>query len=645
MATRLKTVHYAFPTLASLTNNTLTNLTQITIFLPETGTKTFRSVVAHVTFDDIITNTGGSLTTKTLNFRLGAAAYTSIANANTLTHSTENQSFHLTADYTSHFTTNWTGTSMTADFQLQINQSTGTTPGLVNVGVTFEITYEYDDTSTTQVKSVMIPLNAPTGALSLTATTHDTFPALDTYLPEASKVYRNMYIIVQGNEHRNTATTDHTMTINLGASTVTTGNYEGALASDRWFRYVWSLTAAGFTATNATQNFQLSATVARVNHPQCYAVITYEYNESTSTSIMNSVMLPLDMNSPYGGTTSSDYQRATRDFFIQEPGTITTNKIAFYPFWVQSAAIAGLNMRIGTGAFVAYTDTASVLCGTNGAMIRNDSAFTLVHGRNSLNFDAYRTDAADFGWNTSGFWLINYTSSKHSTGSGAHNHTVFWGLQQNGTAAAADSYTIAATALNIPETNWYMTSIGTRLILLMNSAGGTGSTYTIGGLSTAVEKLAAEGGIEWENVFIDIAQTDIENGTLYALSQSKSIFKRWPNDPDSDRIDVETNRRWRVNLPPSSTTGAATGSGWIGLSQLFTYHSITYTVSGTVSGSSGGTVTLNLCRANTGERVLTTTRTGNGTYTFTWYDDTENVFVEARESDTLLGRSDNGVAV
>lgn len=640
MATRLKTVHYAFPTLASLTNNATTNLTQITIFLPETGTKTFRSVVAHITFDDIITNTGGNLTTKTLNFRLGAAAYTSIVNGSALANSGENASFHLTADYTSHFTTNWTGTSMTADFQLQINQSTGTTTGMVNVGVTLEITYEYDDTSTTQVKSVMIPLNAPVSTITTSAVTYDIFPALDTYLPETSKVYRNMHIVVQGNEHRNGATiitTDHTMTINLGASTVTTGNYEGALASDRWYRYVWNLTAAGFTATNATQNFQLSTTVARCNHPQCYAVITYEYDESTSTSIMNSVMLPLDINAPFGGTTASDYQRATRDFFIQEPGTITTNKIAFFPFWSQVAQIGGLNMRIGTGAFVTYTDggTSGTLCGTNGGMIRNDSAFTLVHGRNSLNFDAYRTDTGDFGWNSSGFWLINYTSNKHSTGSGAHNHTVFWGLQQNGTAAATDNYNIAATSIIIPETNYYINAIGARLITLLSS-------IVPAGFSIGVEKLAEEGGVEWEKIYVDVTQTDAEIGTFYAWSQSKSIFDRWPGDPDTNRIDAETNRRWRVNIPQPAATGA---SGWIGLSQLFTYHSITYTVSGTVSGSSGGTVTLNLHRANTGERVLSTTRSGNGSYSFTWYDDTENVYVEARESGTLLGRSDNGVAV
>ena len=218
MATRLKTVKYAFPALASATNNTLTTLTQITVYLPETGTKTFRSVVATVTCDDIVTATGGTVTTKTLNLRLGGAAYTSVANGNTLTNSGENLSLYLAQDYTAHFTTNWTGTSMTCDFQVQFNQTTGTTLNMVNVCVTLDITYEYDDTSTTQVKTVMVPLNMLVGAMDTAATTRDTIPALDTYLPEASKVYRNIHVVVQGNEARNAATTDHTMTLRVGAA-------------------------------------------------------------------------------------------------------------------------------------------------------------------------------------------------------------------------------------------------------------------------------------------------------------------------------------------------------------------------------------------------------------------------------------------
>ncbi len=620
MATRLKTVKYAFPALASLTNNALTNLTQITIYLPETGTKTFRSVVATVTMDDIITATGGTVTTKTLNLRLGAAGYTSVANGNTLTNSGENLSLYLAQDYTAHFNTNWSGTSMTCDFQLQINQSTGTTLGMVNVCVTLDITYEYDDTSTTQVKTVMIPLNMPTGAMDTSATTRDTIPALDTYLPEASKVYRNIHVVLQGNEARNAATTDHTMTLRVGTATVTTGNYEGALASDRFFRYVWELTSA-WPSTAATQNWQPTATIARCNHAQAYLVVTYEYNESTSTSIMNSVMLPLAVDSPMGGTTSSDYQRGTRELFIQEPGTITGQRIAFFPFWTQAAAIGGLNMRIGTGSFVAYTDTASVLCGTNAAMIRNDSAFTLARGRNSLNFDAYRTDTADFGWNCSGFWLINYTSGKSSQGSGAHNHTVEWGITQNGTAAAATWQAISALAPTIPEANYYITAIGIRLAHL--------SSTVPAGFIVQVERLAAEGGVTWEVVYQDQVSSDAEIGAYFAFAQMRLLFKRWPGDTDADRMDIETARRWRVfNFAVA---------GWNSLSMLLTYHTITFTAADSISGFTG-TVNLALHRAGSGEKVLATSRSGDGAFSFTWFDNTEELFVSADDG-TNVGRS------
>ena len=627
MATRLKTVHYAFPALASMTNNTLTSLTQITIYLPETGTKTFRSVVAHISMDDIITATGGTLTTKTFDLRLGAAAYTSVANANTLTNSGENASFLFGVDYTSHFTTNWTGTSMTCDFRLQVNQSTGTTTNMVNVCVNLEITYEYDDTSTTHVKTVMIPLDAPVGAIATVATTYDTIPALDTYLPEASKVYRNIHVVIQGNEARTGAiTTDHTMTLRVGAASVTTGNYEGALSSDRWIRYIWELTSA-YPSTAATQTWQPTATVARFNHFQAYLVVTYEFNATTSTSIMNSVVLPLDIASPMGGTTSSDYQRKSRDFWIQEPATITTNRIAFFVFWNQVSNIAGLNMRIGTGAFVTYTDNASgAVCGCNGAMVRNDSAFTLVRGKNSLNFDVYRTSTSDLGFSISGFFIINYTSGKATAGVGAHNHTVCWGLQQNGTAAAASVYTITATAPVIPETEHFFNSLGLRQVpIFLNN---------IASIAVFVERLAAEGGIEWESVYHEGTHME-ENGIYYIFSQMLEHFKRWVGDPDTTRMDIETARRYRI----ITFSSGSLANLWHSMCMMFTYHSISYSVTGDITGSAGGTVNIALHDNTTGEKLRTTSRVGNGSYTLTWFDNTANVYTSAYEDGTHLGRS------
>jgi hypothetical protein len=46
----------------------------------------------------------------------------------------------------------------------------------------------------------------------------------------------------------------------------------------------------------------------------------------------------------------------------------------------------------------------------------------------------------------------------------------------------------------------------------------------------------------------------------------------------------------------------------------------------------------------TEEKLLTTSRVGDGAYSFTWYDNTKNVFVAAREDDNHLGRTTLGTA-
>ncbi|HEU4913837.1 MAG TPA: hypothetical protein VFT16_00315 [Candidatus Saccharimonadales bacterium] len=631
MATRLKTVQYAFPTLASLTNNTLTTLTQITVYLPE-ATKTFRKVIARVSCDDIVTATGGSLNNRTTNLRLGAAAYTSVANANAVTHSGLNTSHFFTSDFTSHFTTNWTGTSMTCDVQVLINQNTGTTLGMVNVCVTLDITYEYDDSAATQLKTVWIPLDAPTGALGTAKPggANATIPALDTYLPEASKTYRDIHIVVQGNEARNALTTDHTLSMQIDALTaLTSGNYEGALASDRFFRYVWDINSLGMT-TNATHDFFIWASVGRVNHPQVWMLVTYEFDASTTTTAIQSLMLPMEFASPMGGTTSADYQRATRELWVEEPGTITLQSLAFFMHWDQLGNVAGLSMRIGTGSFVAYTDTASVLAGGNCCMIRNDAGASLARGRNSLSVDVYRTDAADVGTNVCGFWIVNYTSSVHSSGIGAHNKTILWNINAVGTAAANNLITIAATAPIIPEANYFLTANGTKLEYSSHS------TVAPAGVNVLAERTAAEGGVRWEPAYVDIGETDPEAGMRTCYSQTRELFKRWTGDVGADRMDFETSRRW-VSMMSNNSAGYHT------LDLLFTYHTITFSVADSISGGFSGTVTLTLCRSSTGEAVLTTTRSGDGSFSFTWYDNTEELFVSANDG-TNVGRSADSLA-
>lgn len=700
MATRLKTINHAFTTLASLTNNTLTNLTQTTVYIPESS-PTFRSVTAHVTCDDIITVTGGTLTTKTFGLRLGAAAYSSVSNANTLTHSSRNGSFWFTADYTSYFTSNWSGTSSTCDFQVTINQSTGTTLGMVNVCVTLEITYEYDDTSSTHIKTVKYPLNATVGALTAVDTTYDTIPALGYFLAEGSKTIRNAYVVLEGNTALNGSTTDHTITIHVGTATVTTGNYEAALSTDRYFRYVWELSGS-WPSTTATQAFQLSDTVGRCNHLQAYLVVTYEFKgNATSTTLTsaladgtgttvsvtdatvfgtapyvisvdneqmlvtsvasndltvtraynsttgvahsngatvkpcatNSVVLAANSDSQYGGgTTSSDYLRLNTKFYIQEPGPITAGKIAAFVSYTEQSSTSGLNMRIGTGSFVAYTDNTTTLAGSVAAMVRNDSAFTLARGLNTLNFDVYTSHAYLVLATLGVYWMVNYVSSLASAGHGSHNHTVAHNIVANGTSALTARYLTTATAPSIPETDYYINNVGTCLTSL-------GSNTASGQFSVSVERLAAEGGVGWDGFYSGGSQADANVGTQRFWADGTRSFKRWPADTAVNRMDVETSRRYRWIL--------LTGSGgfWPNLCLYVTYHSVgPFTVSDNVTGSDGGTVTIGLYRSSDGELLKSTTRAGNGAYSFDWWDNTENVFTACTDATGNTARSKDGLA-
>lgn len=629
MATRLKTVQFAFPTLASVTNNTLTNFTQITVYLPETGTKTIRKAWVEVTMDDIITATGGSVTTSTVDLRLGAAAYTSTTNVNTKANTGENINWMFTRDFTSHFTTNYTGTSMTCDVRIQVNQSTGTTLGMVNATAILYVTYEYDDTSTTQIKTVLIPLNAPVTTLPTTKTSHDTVPALDTYLPEASKTYRNIFIVTQANRNHSAAT-DHTVTYELSSlGTTVTGNYESALASDVWSRYVWNITS--YITTNVTHTFNVwSSLTARHHSMQAWMVVTYEYNDSTTTSVMNSLQLPMEIDSPMGGTSSADFQRSTREFWVQESNPVR-QRLAFYMFWQAAANESGLNARIGTGSFVAYTNTGSgFVCGNKGLMIRNDSptGISFARGRNTLQMDVYNTSTTQRGGNVGGFWLLNYTSDKASAGSGAHNHTIMWPMYTQDTATAAQQYITTAGAPNIPEANYFVTALGFHLNFMQGAA--------MQGLAVKAERLASgEGGLIFERIYADISQHDTEMGVYDTWIQARTFFNRWTGDADSTRLPLETNRRYIMN--------SANATFWPNhLIMMLTYHSITYTVSDTVTGF-GGTVTISLVRNASGEKVLETTRAGDGSFSFTWYDNTEEVFVSADDG-TNVGRSQPGLA-
>jgi hypothetical protein len=622
-----KTVFYSFTTLKNVADNTLVDFSDITIDLPESGI-VFKSVKAILNFTDQ-TTVAANYTRRELRLGLGGGTKTAIANTATYTNSGENIASVMTYDFTSLFTSQWSGTSMTSQASTQIAQDP---LGQSYVSLVLQITYEFDETlSNVRLKSVLIPLNAPTGDLPTAkpGTPTDTFPLLSTYLPESTKSIKNAFITLQGNTNRATST-DADIFMQLNDITSDSWFSEGAQTSDIFYTYIYNIT--GIIDISTSYSFYLwSQTLARFTHQQVFLTVTYTYEEDTTTTVLNSIALPMEVESLLGYSAARP-QTASRDFLIQETGTITTNRIALLLFWEQAVVQTGLNLKIGSGGFVSYGDRATAVSGNNAAMIRNDSAFTLTRGRNTLTFSGYTTvGAASTGTNPVGLWLINYTSDKHSGGTHKHNTTVFDLIGAMGTLTASTARVFTNYAISTSTYPFYLNSIGVNYTYVTNATG------LNGGVSVMAERRFDSDGIEqrWETLYIDVVRTDAESGIHNIFSQSKNIFKRWTDDPSLLRIDPSLSRDYLLLVNVTSFDSA---------DMVYTYHNISYTVDGSLSGFGDNVVTIQLRRYNTDEVVLQKTQNGDGTFSFEWFDNTEPLYVYAIVDDNITGKSIQGLA-
>jgi hypothetical protein len=623
MATRIKTVEYWFPELAAATDNTDTTYTQITVYLPESSI-VFRSVHLDMMIQDAEA-TSNNVTRRQISLRLAAVAYSDVNNTNLFTSSGEQKWIPISGDFTSYFTTNWTGTSMTCDAKVLCDSAIVTPVQGWRCGTAkLTITYEYDDTSSSQVKTVLFPLITPIAAMATAkpGTATDTIPALDTWLPETTKTIRQIALVVQGNEEYS-GTTDHSMSwIIDSAATYTTGIHEAALNTSCFYRHCQ---IQSFT-TNATHSFYIYASVATFAHCQAFLSITYEYDEANSTSIMNSLRLPMQFKGEAGSTTNADYQRESILLWIEEPTTIAVQRSSLWFFWERAFNETGVQYRVGAGSWSGAIDTTGVVvAGSVSSAHRCDNDLSLARGANVLQADIYCTDASYKLSGITGLWILNYTSGKASGGSGSHNHTIIKNIDVTGTGAVAPEKIISSVVAYIPETDYFINSYGCEFIFSINT------TNSVSGICVQMERLSGEGGIKWENLKDAVAVTDNLAGIRITYGQNSKDVKRFTGDYDSSRIDCETSRRYKAFATPANT--------WKLLNLLYTYHSITYTVSGTISGSAAGTVNVKLISNYDKEVKIEASRSGNGAYSIIWYDDTQQVWVDAYEDATHLFRS------
>jgi hypothetical protein len=637
MATREKTIIYTFPmTTADVVDAVVTNLTQMTIEIPETVIS-FTSVFADVGFQDIVTATGGTIGEHRVGLRLGAAGYTTFTELDDIPNTGENIGGIIgPIDFTSHFTTNWTGTSMTCDLQVYFDQTTGTTLGMRNVTAQLFITYTYNDDPTvnpTQIKTVRIPMESLTGALSTTVNSQigtNQIPQLTGtggFLPENTVSIVDYAFVVENNEHNNNTTTDFTISCSIDSGTATNfGVQEAALGSDRYLRWVYK---PAVPTTTAAHSFHMWSSVASKMQAICVELtITYKFNASATTRVLNSICIPLEMDSPIGNTTAADKSRITRDIIVSDKGTITLRQSAVRLHWNANAGLT-VGVNIGSQAARSYVLTATTVCGGFSLQQRIDSGsgqgagITLARGRNSFILDVFGNSASVLMTNVSGYIILNYESDKETL-PGANTHTMY--KLFDAWDAALRSYTsYSARGIAIPESNYWLASLGFMSYFWVSSAALA--------ISFDAEYASTEGpGAGWEKIYSDTFIGDTEIGFSRVFFRARDAFRRCPQDTVSGRMDIETSRQWRMY---NSTTAHR------GLISIHSTHAITHLVEGTITGLNAALPTTLRLVDNTTREVMQeqVAAAGVSTFSFTVYNNVIEHYVDAYQDDTHVGRS------
>lgn len=640
MAIAKNTIRRAIPiTTTVIPDATLTNLTQITLDIAETITN-FTSVFLVVNFQDVITATGGTINEHRVALRLGAAAYTTFTETDDITNSGENIAGPIgPIDFTAHFNANWVGNSMTVDTQVFFDQNTGTTLGMKNVSAELFITYEYNADITVnpvQTRTAKISLESLVGALPTVANTNFGTSQIPAFTGAGGEfdgvnnvVIKDYYFKISGNQ-ASTVVTDFTISAAIdGGPTTSFGAEEHALATGCYYEYIYIPESVPDLST--THNLQIWSDLANTyNHAAVDLFVTYTFEPTVGTKAHQSIELPIEIASPLGANTTADASRFTRDIFIQETNPVM-KRAAFRIDFNSASTMSGLRFRAGSQAYRLYTSLIGVTAGMSSLQQRIDSGsaqgagFTLARGKNTIVIDAYHTSASVDATNISGILTVNYLADI-VTGDdiGAYNHTVYE-LLDPWNAQLLDNVRSLNRSFQIPNANYWLTGAGFKLLIWQSTAAN--------GLTFDVEVLPGEAkGAGYMDIYTDVMQTDAERGCTLTHMRGRDVFKRYPQDPDPDRLNIETARDYRF------FSGATSGNGMM---WMVTYHGISYTTTLTIEGSAGGTIDIDVFRSDTDEKVFATSRVGNGTVDITWYDNTIPCYAVARESDALLMRSAN----
>lgn len=641
MATGVKTTEFVWDTLLTnlATNTTLGTATRhdfgaVTLYIPESS-PVFLSVVVEVTVRDAF-SAARNWTGWRIGIKLGAVAFTDTDyTPNAQSNTSDHETFRFIHDVTGYFTANWSGTSMTS--QVGVAFATSVADNVNNITAKIRITYQYDDSSGTHIKTVRIPIQGELGFLptskteigcsGASAAPANQIPALDTFLPEGSKTIRQAWIEVFANDAGSPAATNFNAFYEIdSAGEATRATLVQTNATATWFKDIWIYDTSTHSTASAHSFNARSSLASRLQCMGAVLHVTYEYDPSSATHL-NSILVVLSkgLQLDIPATTSASADVQGLELWVEEPTTITLVQSGVY-IEVGSDFATTFRVFAGTQAERSYVFGNLVYSGPQPVIHRCDQGtgpWSLARGYNKVLLTNYATTVQTAHVNQV-MAIVNYTSGRAAAGPRAHNHSTYWfgaSYPTSGTLGVNRSVTAASQRWPSLANRYFLNNFAMQTRVRQPTAQVSG-TYALKLNSGELQ------GAGYDPMFVYFT-TDTELCSMPAAVDITGQFNQ--TDQSSGKMDVETARDLDIKLVQTSMLEA---------NYLLTHHEITFSVAGTLSS---GTVGATVQAINTYDNKIagSAVSTGGGAFDVTVYDSANQHYAVCESTGPLDGRSAN----
>lgn len=598
-ANRRKTIEYVWPTkLTTLaTNTTLGTATRydtgvLTVYIPETTSRNFLSVRLITTY-----HTEYTANNAIVGWRMGiqagvGATVDTDRNISSVNQNLKNVHDVVDQDITAYFNANF-GAGISQTVVASLAAATTVATNINNITFRLIITYEFDATAhNTRVKTIRIPIQSQIGTITTAQQEFGTdstnpapanqIPALDTFLPEGAKVYRQIFVELTANTASGAATNFTTFLQLDSAAEVTRATINEVLGptAKPWVD-IWDIT--GLITTNAVHALKARCDLTnRMTSIGGILHVTYEYSVAATVGnpMMCEAIVPLTpsdndggkiaLNESFNANVAGDAGVLIAMLDVQEAS----------PILVQSGVILNLQNELGQEAPTLrasgqpyrtyFTTSGGSGIGSQPVTHRCDqsSGWTLVRGSNRLPLDVYGVALQARG-DFSGFAIINYTATCPADPDTTNHPVNYFGAAYS--TSFVQTVDVAAGVARVPVLGSPYKISGVLLESFLRVS-------LVGGQTPSGQIFLAQLAGEWDARGFVVGPLQWRPGGGVQSFRQFSPFTRSFNDSSfhTGKLNIEADRRV-VYYDTTAENHFSSWNWWI------TYHQMTFTVGGAVT--------------------------------------------------------------